>query len=65
MNTSMKYIALGLVLVALIFGVYSCNKAKSDGQNSATATIATSYSVSVIKAAKQDVTDSFRKLVQL
>jgi membrane fusion protein, multidrug efflux system len=62
MNTSMKYIALGLALVALVFGFYSCNKAKSDGQNSATATIATSYSVSVITATRKDVTDSFSQV---
>jgi RND family efflux transporter MFP subunit len=62
MNTTMKYITLGLVLAALVFGFYSCNKAKSDGQNSATASIATSYSVSVVKATKQDITDSFSQV---
>jgi RND family efflux transporter MFP subunit len=62
MNTTMKYITLGLVLVALVFGFYSCNKAKSDGQNSATATIATSYSVSVITATRKEVTDSFSQV---
>jgi RND family efflux transporter MFP subunit len=62
MNTTTKYITLGLVLVALVFGFYSCNKAKSDGQNSATATIATSYSVSVITAAKKDMTDNFSQV---
>ena len=62
MNTTTKYITLGLVVAALVFGFYSCNKAKSDGQNSTTATIATSYSVSVIKATKQDVTDSFSQV---
>ncbi len=62
MNTTMKYITLGLVPVALVFGFYSCNNAKSDGQNSATATIATSYSVSVVKAMKKEVTDSFSQV---
>jgi RND family efflux transporter MFP subunit len=62
MNTTMKYITLGLVPVAIAFGFYSCNNAKSDGQNSATATIATSYSVSVVKAVKKEVTDSFSQV---
>ena len=62
MNTTMKYIILGLVLIALVIGIYSCNKAKSDGQNSATAAIATSYSVSVIRAEKQNVADSFSQV---
>jgi RND family efflux transporter MFP subunit len=62
MNTKMKYLSLALLLVALVCVFYACNKAKSDGQNSATATIATSYSVSVIKAAKQEVTDSFSQV---
>ena len=62
MNTTIKYITLGLVPVALVFGFYSCNNAKSDGQNSATATIATSYSVSVVKAVKKEVTDSFSQV---
>jgi RND family efflux transporter MFP subunit len=62
MNTTMKYFTLGLVVVAFIFGFYSCNKAKSDGQNSTTATIATSYSVSVITATRKDVTDNFSQV---
>jgi membrane fusion protein, multidrug efflux system len=62
MNPTTKYISLGLVLVTIIIGVYSCNKAKSDGQKSASATIATSYSVSVITAAKKDITDSFSQV---
>jgi RND family efflux transporter MFP subunit len=62
MNATTKYIILGLVLVTLVFGFNSCNKAKNDGQNSATATIATSYSVSVITATRKDVTDSFSQV---
>jgi RND family efflux transporter MFP subunit len=62
MNTTMKYIILGLVLAALVVGFYSCNKAKSDSQNSTSATIATSYSVSVITAARKDMTDSFSQV---
>jgi RND family efflux transporter MFP subunit len=62
MNTFMKYITLGLVLAALVFGIYSCNNAKSDAQNSAAAAISTSYSVSVVKAIKKDVTDSFSQV---
>jgi len=59
MNTTIKYIFSGLVLCALVFGIYSCNKAKSNAEKSASETIATSYSVSVITAAKKDMTDSF------
>jgi RND family efflux transporter MFP subunit len=62
MNTTLKYFSLGIVLCALVFGIYSCNKAKSDGQNSTTATIATSYSVSVIAATRQGVTDNFSQV---
>jgi RND family efflux transporter MFP subunit len=62
MNTTIKYISFCLVLLALIFGIYSCNKAKSDNQNGASGTIATSYSVSVITAARKDVTDSFSQV---
>ena len=62
MNNTMKYISLGLVLVAIVFGIYSCNKVKSNGQESAAGTIATSYSVSVVKASKKDVTDSFSQV---
>jgi RND family efflux transporter MFP subunit len=62
MNTKMKLISLCLVLLALVLGFYSCNKAESDGQKSETGTIATSYSVSVVKASKKDVTDSFSQV---
>jgi RND family efflux transporter MFP subunit len=62
MKTKIKLISLSLVLIALVFGFYSCNKSKSDGQNSETGTIATSYSVSVVKASKKDVTDSFSQV---
>lgn len=62
MNMRMM-IALIVVLIAgLVFGIYSCNKAKSDGQNNAAGTIATSYAVSVVTASKQDVTDSFSQV---
>jgi RND family efflux transporter MFP subunit len=62
MKTTIKYIALGLVLMALVFGIYSCNKAKSDGQSSASGTIATSYSVSVIAASRKEMSDSFSQV---
>jgi RND family efflux transporter MFP subunit len=62
MKTKIKLISLCLVLFALVLGFYSCNKAKSDGQNSAGTTIATSYSVSVITATRKDVTDSFSQV---
>jgi RND family efflux transporter MFP subunit len=62
MNTTIKYFSLGLVLLALVVGIYSCNKAKSDNQNSAKGIIATSYSVSVITATKKDMTDSFSQV---
>lgn len=56
-------IALIVVLIAgLVFGIYSCNKAKNDGQNSSNTAIATSYSVSVVTASKKDVTDSFSQV---
>jgi RND family efflux transporter MFP subunit len=45
-----------------VFGSSSCNKVKSDGQNSATGTIETSHSVSVVKTSKKDVTDSFSQV---
>jgi RND family efflux transporter MFP subunit len=62
MNTSIKYLSLGAALVALVLGLYSCNKAKSDSQNAAGGTIATSYSVSVTTALKKDMTDSFSQV---
>jgi membrane fusion protein (multidrug efflux system) len=62
MNTIIKYFSLGIVLCALVFGIYSCNKAKSNAEKSASETIATSYSVSVITAAKKDMTDSFSQV---
>jgi RND family efflux transporter MFP subunit len=62
MDTKIKFISLGLVLLAITAGIFSCNKAKSDNQNSASGTISTSYSVSVIKAAKKDVADSFSQV---
>ncbi|MCX6120865.1 MAG: efflux RND transporter periplasmic adaptor subunit [Ignavibacteriales bacterium] len=62
MNTTIKYFLLGITLIALVFGIYSCNKARSDSQNSAVKTISTSYSVSVITAAKKDMTDSFSQV---
>ena len=58
----MKIITAGFLLAALVVGFYACNKAKSDGQNSPVAAIATSYSVSVIPAARKDVTDSFSQV---
>jgi len=62
MNTSIKYLSLGGALVLLVVGIYSCNKTKSDGQTSTSETIASSYSVSVISAAKKDLTDSFSQV---
>jgi RND family efflux transporter MFP subunit len=62
MNTKMKLISLCLVILALVIGFYSCNKAKSDNQNNQIGTITTSYSVSVVKAMKKDVTDSFSQV---
>jgi len=62
MNTTIKYFSSGIVLCALVFGINSCNKAKSDDQNSATETIATSYSVSVITASRKDITDNFSQV---
>jgi membrane fusion protein, multidrug efflux system len=62
MNTKLKLISSGLVLFALVIIFYSCNKAKSDGQNSESGIIATSYSVSVVTVAKKDVTDSFSQV---
>jgi RND family efflux transporter MFP subunit len=61
-TTIIKFFSFGALLFALVFGFYSCNKVKSDGQNSATGTIETSYSVSVVKASKKDVTDSFSQV---
>jgi RND family efflux transporter MFP subunit len=62
MKTTTRNIILGLVLLVIIIGIYACNKAKSDGQNSTSGTIATSYSVSVITAARKDMTDSFSQV---
>ena len=62
MNTTVKYMTLGLVLAAIVVGIYSCNKAKSNGQNSATDGIATTYSVSVVTAAKKDISDNFSQV---
>ena len=62
MNLKMKIALFAVLITVLIFGIYSCNKAKSDGQNSANAAIATSYSVSVVTASKQDVTDKFSQV---
>ena len=62
MNTILKYVFFGIVVCALVFGIYSCNKAKSDAQNSAGETISTSYSVSVTSAARKDMTDNFSQV---
>jgi len=62
MNTKIKLISLCMATIALVLGFYSCNKAKSGGQNSETGTIATSYSVSIVKASKKEVTDSFSQV---
>jgi RND family efflux transporter MFP subunit len=62
MNTTIKYFFLGFVLLAVVVGIYSCNKAKSDNQNNAKGMIATSYSVSIITATKKDMTDSFSQV---
>ncbi|RPI05557.1 MAG: efflux RND transporter periplasmic adaptor subunit [Ignavibacteriae bacterium] len=62
MKTNLKYFLIILTLGALVFGAYSCNKAKSSDQASAAKTISTSYSVSVITAAKKDLTDSFSQV---
>jgi membrane fusion protein, multidrug efflux system len=61
-NTKIKHVSTGIVICALVVGIYSCNKEKVDGQNSTNETIATSYSVSVITAAKKDMTDSFSQV---
>jgi RND family efflux transporter MFP subunit len=61
MKLSITYIALGIMVCVLVFGIYSCNRAKSDGQSS-NSTIATSYSVSVITAEKKDMTDNFSQV---
>jgi RND family efflux transporter MFP subunit len=62
MNNKMKITFLCVALSALVIGFYSCNNAKSDGQNGTTETIATSYSVSVISAARKDMTDNFSQV---
>jgi len=62
MNTRIKIISLSFVLFALVLGFYSCNKTNSGDPKNAASTIATSYSVSVVQAAKQDVTDSFSQV---
>jgi RND family efflux transporter MFP subunit len=62
MNTKIKYFSLCIAFLALVFGIYSCNKAKGNDQNSASGTISTSYSVSVITATKKDMTDSFSQV---
>jgi RND family efflux transporter MFP subunit len=62
MNTRIKIISLSVALFALVLGFYSCNNANSDNKKSTTETIATSYSVSVVKASKKDVTDSFSQV---
>ena len=62
MNTIIKYFSLGVVLCALVFGIYSCNKAKSNAEKKADETITTSYSVSVITSARKDMTDSFSQV---
>jgi RND family efflux transporter MFP subunit len=62
MNTKIKLISLGVLLVALVVGFYSCNKANSDSQNGSAGVIATSYSVSVVKASKKDLNDSFSQV---
>jgi RND family efflux transporter MFP subunit len=62
MNKTIILVASGVLLMALVFGIYSCNKANSDSQNSSTGAISTSYSVSVIKAAKKEISDSFSQV---
>jgi membrane fusion protein, multidrug efflux system len=62
MKTAMQLISSSTVLIALVFGIYSCNKANTDSQNKTSEAIATSYSVSVVTAMKKDVTDSFSQV---
>jgi RND family efflux transporter MFP subunit len=62
MKTTVQLISLSTVLIALVFGICSCNKASTDSQNKTSQAIATSYSVSVVTAMKKDVTDSFSQV---
>ena len=61
MNTKMKIYLVVLVVCGIVFGLYSCNKTKSDKQSDS-GTISTSYSVSVIQAARQNVAGQFSQV---
>jgi RND family efflux transporter MFP subunit len=61
MNTKMKVFLLVLVAGGIVFGLYSCNNTKSDKQSDSGA-ISTSFSVSVIQAARQNVAGSFSQV---
>ncbi len=61
MTTKMKIIAV-ILLGAVALIIYSCTRAKSDSQNNTNASIATSYSVSVVTAAKKNIMDSFSQV---
>lgn len=62
MNTKVIYVLIILGLLVAVFGVYSCNKAKSNNQNNANPSIATSYSVSVVTASKRSIQDNFSQV---
>lgn len=62
MNTKMKYFSAGVIIIAIIAVFYACNKANSNNQNNTAGTISTSYSVSVVTAARKDVADSFSQV---
>jgi len=61
MNTKMKIYLVVLVVCGIVFGLYSCNKTKSDKQSDS-GTISTSYSVSVIQAVRQNVAGQFSQV---
>jgi RND family efflux transporter MFP subunit len=62
MNTKILSGIISLAVLGAVFGIYSCDKASSTGQKSESSVIATSYSVSVITAAKKNIVDSFSQV---
>jgi RND family efflux transporter MFP subunit len=62
MNTNVKLFLLVLMAGGIVLGIYSCNKAKSDKQSDSGEAISTSYSVSVVQAARQNVAGQFSQV---
>ena len=62
MNTNVKLFLLVLMAGGIVLGIYSCNKAKSDKQSDSGEAISTSYSVSVVQAARLNVAGQFSQV---